>query len=280
MNIFACLKRVADPDIASFDVAANELTGLYPTMDPVGYHVLEAGLQLREANGGRLTAVCLGDAAAETILQYALHQGADAAIRFSAEGRTKADTWASARTIAKGLSAMPYDLILTGAASADSGSSFMPAALAAHLAIPFATHIVAIRSNASPGLTVVKKLSHGKRETYHLDLPAILGCALSINVPRYVAPFSRVYRQGEEKSVQTFVVELPPEEALSLTRTVGVTAPKPRVKTGINITALSPADRLKMMRGELGTKKEIFAGSADEAARKIMRHAQWDVNSK
>lgn len=268
---------VADPDITAFDVVKNELTGLYPVMDPIGHQVLEAGLQLREANGGQLTAVCLGDATTEAILQYALHQGTDAAIRFSPDGLTDTDTWTRAQAIAKGLSETPYDLILTGAASADSGSSYMPAALAAHLTMPFATHIVDIRKNDSAGLTVIKKLPHGKRETYNLDLPAIIGCASGIHVPRYVAPFSRVYRKGEEKAVQTLTVDLPHEETLSLTRTISVAASKPRVKTGINITALSMADRMKMMRGELRTKKEIFTGSANEAARKILSHAQLDA---
>jgi electron transfer flavoprotein beta subunit len=270
MNIVACLKTVADPDVARFDVVKEELADLHPVMDPVGFQVLEAGLQRREAQGGHLTAVCLGDATSEPILRYALHQGADAAIRLSANGLPDTDTWAKARAIALGLSATPFDLILIGAASADSGSSYMPAALAAHLTIPFATHILHMDMNASAGLTVIKKLPHGKRETYHLDLPAIVGCAPGIHVPRYVAPFSRVYRLGDEKEVQTLSVELPHQEAVPLTRTVRVTPSKPRVKKGVNITALSPMDRLKMMRGELGTKKEIFTGSAREAARKIM----------
>jgi hypothetical protein len=94
-----------------------------------------------------------------------------------------------------------------------------------------------------------------------------------------VAPFSRVYRIGEQKAVQTLTVELPPE-GIALTRTISVTASKPRVKAGINITALSMADRMKMMRGELGTKKEVFTGSADEAARRIMSHAQLDSTPK
>jgi electron transfer flavoprotein alpha/beta subunit len=274
MNIVACLKTVADPDIAVFDVVKDELTDLYPVMDPVGYQVLEVGLQLRETKGGQLTAVCLGDATAEPILRYALHQGADAAIRFFSGGLPETDTWARARAIAKGLSDIPYDLILTGAASADSGSSYMPASLAAHLKIPFSTHTVDVRKDRSEGLTVVKKLPHGNRETYRLELPAIVGCAPGIHVPRYVAPFSRAYRRGEEKSVQTVTAEPAPEQAVSLTCIIRVTASKPRVKGGINITALSPADRLKMMRGESGTKKEIFTGSANEAARKIMDHAQ------
>ena len=130
MHMIACLKLVADPDIVTFDVVKNELTALYPVMDPIGYHVLEAGLQLREANGGRLTAVCLGDATAEAILHYALHQGADAAIRFSPGGPAETDTWARARAIAKGLSSTSYDLILTGAASAGGLRRTVPQAIA------------------------------------------------------------------------------------------------------------------------------------------------------
>ena len=94
-------------------------------------------------------------------------------------------------------------------------------------------------------------------------------------------PLLAVYTgKAQRKTVQTLTVELPPEGTISLTRTINVTASKPRVKAGINITALSMADRMKMMRGELGTKKEIFAGSAKEAARKIISHAQLDSTYK
>ncbi len=276
MNIIACLKVIADPDIATFDVVEDKLTGLHPVMDPIGHHVLEAALRLREENGGRLTAVCLGDGTADAILRQALHQGADAAVRLSADGLAETDTWARAGAIAKGISATPFDLLLTGSASADSGNSYMPAALAAHLEIPFSTHIVDVRARDDKCLVVVKKLPHGKRETYHLDLPAIVACAHGINVPRYVAPFGRVHRLGEKKSIETVAVELTPDEKVPLTRTVSVTASKPRVKAGINITALSMQDRMKMMRGELGTKKEIFTGSAHDAARKILDHGKLD----
>lgn len=222
----------------------------------------------------------MGGSGAETILRYALHQGADAAIHFFSQEHTETDTWMCARTIARGLSKIPYDLILTGAVSSDTGNGYMPAALAAHLFIPCATQIVGIQKNGPGGLAVVKKLPQGKRETYALDLPAVVGCAPGINVPQYVAPFSRIYRQGEGKAIQTVAVDLSGEKAAPLTRTIKITASKPRVKAGINITALSMADRMKMMRGELGTKKEIFTGSANEGARKMINHAKLDQVEK
>jgi len=251
MNIVVCLKLVWDSEVTRFDVEKNELADLYPVMDPVGYQVLEAGLRLRKANGGKVTVVCLGTRAGEAILRHALYQGADAAIRLSGQIPDEADTWMRSRLIAKGLSTMPCDLILTGAASSDTGNCFMPAALAAHLLIPCATRIVDIKKNESDRCTVVKKLLQGKRETFAIDLPAVVGCAPGINV-------------------------LQKKETAPLTRTIKITASKPRVKAGINITALSMADRMKMMRGELGTKKEIFTGSANEGAHKIINYANLD----
>ncbi|MFH0729518.1 MAG: hypothetical protein V2B19_24660 [Pseudomonadota bacterium] len=272
MNIIVCLKMVADPDILTFDVAHNELVDLYPVLDPVGHHVLEEGLRLRETYAGRVTAVCFTDQKtadqADTILHGALHQGADDAIRITPQGPMDTeDAWLRACGIAKGVEPLSYDLILCGAASADSGNGFMAAALANLLSLPAVTHVVAVRTPPSGGLTVDKKLPQGNRETYHMELPVVLGCAAGINTPRYVAPFSRVYRQGEGKAIRLLTVEI---DDLPLTRTLSVVAAKPRVKAGIDITALSMADRLKMMRGELGPKKEIFTGSPAQAARKIL----------
>jgi electron transfer flavoprotein alpha/beta subunit len=275
MNIIVCLKIVADPDIATFDVARNELADLDPVLDPIGHHVLEEGLRLRETYGGQVTAICFTDGntagPADAILRQALHQGADDAIRIAPDGPTDTpDTWLRACGIAKGIETLSHDLILCGTASADSGNCFMAAAVARRLSLPVATHIVSVRKTSACELIVDKKLPQGNRETYRMELPVVLGCAVGINTPRYVAPFSRVYRQGEGKVIRLLTVALDTDGAVPLTCTLNIVASKPRVKAGIDITALSMADRLKMMRGELGPQKEIFTGSPLEAARKIL----------
>ena len=275
MKIVACLREVLDPDILVFDPDQNQLAHCHSTMDPIGDQVLEAGLRLGRQSGGSVTAVCMAGPGAEQILSHALHQGADDALVLPCPQQT--DTWARAGAMARGLARISWDLILTGAVSADAGNSFMPAALAAHLAVPFATHVIEVEKNGQDRLMAVKKLSQGKRETYALALPALVGCAPGMNTPRYVAPFSRVFQQGDTKRIRTMAMDPVPPGCQGLTRTIRIAPAKPRVKTGINISALSMADRMKMMRGELGTaKKEVFSGSPDEGARKIITHGKLD----
>jgi hypothetical protein len=62
------------------------------------------------------------------------------------------------------------------------------------------------------------------------------------------------------------------------TSVVRYTQSKPRVKAGVNVTALSMADRMKMIRGELGSKKEVFMGAPDAGATKIMDELEPYLN--
>ena len=267
MKIIACLKVIADPDIVDFDVVNENLRNLYPAMDPLSYHVLEEGLRLREKHGGEVTALSVAPEKEEAILRNALLFGVDRAIRIWNDQLEEADTFLVSQVLKGEIRNIGGDLILCGVRSSDYGSEFMASTLAHSLNIPSATHIVNIEIDNYSGLTAHKKLQKGGRETYTLKLPAILGLEQGINEPRYVAPFSKTYNEGRSKKVE--FVEPRSVQANPLIAILGYTQSKPRVKVGIDVSALSMEERLKMMRGELGGTKVMFEGSPEIAAQKI-----------
>jgi electron transfer flavoprotein beta subunit len=57
-------------------------------------YALEAGLQLKEKNGGEVIALCLGPARASSTIREALAKGADRAIHIEEESLAMLDTWA------------------------------------------------------------------------------------------------------------------------------------------------------------------------------------------
>ena len=102
----------------------------------------------------------------------------------------------------------------------------------------------------------------------------MIGLEPGINRPRYVPLFSKVYGQGQRKQVERIELKLGSLPQERRTQVVRYTQSKPRVKTGVNVSALSMADRMKMIRGELGAKKEVFQGAPDTGALKIMRELE------
>jgi electron transfer flavoprotein alpha/beta subunit len=150
----------------------------------------------------------------------------------------------------------------------------MVSALAHLLDVPAATGIIGLKVEGEQDLFVEKKLERGGRETYSLKFPAVVGLEEGINEPRYVAFFSRTYRKGLEKEIEFLKPDLDGLDMNQRTMTVRLAQARPRVKVGVDVSSLSMADKLKMMRGELGTKKELFEGSSQEAAQKIFERIQ------
>jgi electron transfer flavoprotein beta subunit len=268
MRTIVCLKLVADPDIVEFDIASGELRNIYPALDPAGSYVLEEGLALRERLGGEVIAVSVAPEAGDVILKKALLGGADKAVRLWRDDLRDTDTWLAARAIGGYLLQAGFDLVLCGARSRDTATGLMAPALGHYLNAAAATGIIALEVSREGRALAHKKLPGGRRETYTMKLPAVIGLEEGLNEPGYVAPFSRTYRAGMNKTVELYEPAFPPGTA-PLVRTLRLTQARPRIKTGLDLAALSPRDRLKMMRGELGRQKEIFTGPPDEAARRI-----------
>jgi electron transfer flavoprotein beta subunit len=271
MRTVVCLKSIADPGIIEFEVTTEELRNIRPVLDPIDHFALEEGLALRQVWGGEVIAVSVAPEAGDEILRNALLYGADRAIRFWDDELEGADTWLVSQVIQEGLERVGFDLILCGTRSGDMGSGLMVSALAHRLNIASATGIIALEVVDFKQIVADKKLPKGERETYALELPAVLGVEEGINEPRYVAPFSRTYREGMRKKVEFMETRLGDPEGGRLIKNIRFVQARPRVKVGINISALSMQDQLKMMRGELGREKEeIFEGPPEEAAKKII----------
>ena len=268
MKIFICLKLIIDPDIVKFDVMTEKFEDIHYVMNEIDYQVLEQGLRLKEKYGGEVIAVSVAPEIGEPILKESLLNGADRAIRIWNDQLQTADTWQTAAALGRLFEREGFDFILCGWKSRDTGTQFMASALAHHLNISFSTGIVSIREASTGELVVDKKLDYGKRETYQFDMPIVLGLQEGINNPRYVAPYSKTYRKGMDKKVEYIDIQnIPVDPLISTVRLMPV---RPRVKKGIDITSLSMADRLKMMKGELGSKKDIFEDVPEKSARRIL----------
>ena len=128
MNILVCVKRVPQTGgriVLTADAQAIDTRFLGATISPHEECGVEEAVRIVEANGGSSAVLTLGPAAAEEQLRDAMAIGIDRAILLETDGRDW-DPIATADAIVESIRAEeaangPFDLILFGNESADSG---------------------------------------------------------------------------------------------------------------------------------------------------------------
>ena len=270
MRVVVLLKQIADPEIIEFDVTNNALYSFYWIFNPIDLYGLEESLRIKERYGGEVTAISISPDRGDDILKKALIWGADKSIRFWDDRLEDTDTWVLSGVIKKILKQVGFDLVICGLRSADTGTELMGAALSERLSVSLATRVVKIVIQDIGKVQVDRNLEKGNRETRSLTLPAVITVEKGINDPRYVAPFSENYTKGFKKEIEVIHLDLESSDLNPLVTFSHIVQARPRTKVGVKISSLSMEDRLKLMRGELGGKKDIFRGPLQEGAKRIM----------
>jgi electron transfer flavoprotein beta subunit len=147
---------------------------------------IEAAVQLKEEHGGRVTAMTVGDAESEDVLRRALAMGADEAVHLVDDAFNGSDALGTATILQRAIAGRPFDLILTGAISADEARGQVGPMLAALLDIP----MVALATNLSVegGTANVRhEVEGGLERITRMGLPALVTCQTGLNEPRYVS---------------------------------------------------------------------------------------------
>jgi electron transfer flavoprotein beta subunit len=186
MKIFVAIKQVPARDsqlrIASSGKWIDETDLSYEINEPDAY-ALEAALQLKEANGGEVVALCAGPSRSAQTIREALAKGADRAIHIE-EDMGRFDPLSTARLLAKALSGDSPDLILTGLQSDDLGYGQTGVILAELLGMPHATIIMQVEKSDG-GIRVKRELEDGWFQHVEMPLPAVLTIQSGISKLRY-----------------------------------------------------------------------------------------------
>jgi len=98
MKIVVCIKQVPDSAEVRINPETNTLIrdGVPTIINPYDMHAIEAGLQIREKIGGKVTVLTMGPPQAETALRDAIAMGADEAVLLTDRAFAGSDTWATA----------------------------------------------------------------------------------------------------------------------------------------------------------------------------------------
>src|SRR5258708_5557543 len=124
MKIVVAIKQVPARDsLLKVNPSGTWIEGAdlaYEINEPDAY-ALEAGLQLKEKQGGEVVVLCAGPDRAGQTIREALAKGADRAIHIELEDGAVNDPLSLGRIMAAALASEQPDLVLTGLQSDDLG---------------------------------------------------------------------------------------------------------------------------------------------------------------
>ncbi len=204
MNILVCVKRVPATGgriVLTADGAEIDTRFLGFTVSPHEECAVEEAVRIVEAQGGSSTVLTLGPAAAEDQLRDAMAIGIDRAVLLETDGRDW-DPIATARAIVEAIRAHeaangPFDLILFGNESADSGGFQVGIRVAAALGRPIVTGVKSLQTGDGRA-TARREAATGGWETFELPLPAIVSVKEGLNLPRYPSVPGRLRARKKE----------------------------------------------------------------------------------
>jgi electron transfer flavoprotein beta subunit len=206
MRILVLVKRVPATGgriVLTDDGRAIDTRFLGFVVSPHEECAVEEAVRLIEAHGGESVVMTLGPAESADQLRDAMAIGIDRAVLLQTDG-SDWDPMATAAALTDAVRRLeaeggPFDLILVGNESADSGGFQVGIRLAVALDRPVVTGMKALEIR--DGVAVARRQVPGGFDIYELPLPAVVGVKEGINLPRYPSVPGRL--RAKKKEVET-----------------------------------------------------------------------------
>jgi electron transfer flavoprotein beta subunit len=253
MKIVVAIKQVPSRDsLLKVDASACRIEDAdlsYEINEPDAY-ALEAGLRLKEAQGGEVVVLCAGPDRASQTIREALAKGADRAIHIETEEDGVADPLSLARMMSAALRSEQPDLVLTGLQSDDLGYGQTGVILAEVMGLPHATIIMNIEASGG-GIKVKRELEDGWFQYVEMPLPALLTIQSGATTLRYATLMG--IKKAKSKEVK-------------------------RLSAANLGTSATPSIRIdKIYMPEKSKHSQIFDGPPNEAAAKLVEKLRFEA---
>ena len=191
MNVIVCVKQVIDPEAppASFkiDAAANKAVppaGVPPVISTFDEYAVEAALRIKEAKGGKVTAISMGNNLLRDVVKKPLSMGADELILLEDAAFEDGDSWSTAYALSMAIKKIgEYDLVLCGRQAADWDTGQVGSGIAEILGLPSVT--VARKIDITDGKAKVERVVSDGYEVVEVSLPALITLSNEHAEPRY-----------------------------------------------------------------------------------------------
>jgi electron transfer flavoprotein alpha/beta subunit len=185
MNIVVCIKQVPDTAEVKINPETGTLIreGVPCIVNPLDMHAIEAGLQIKEKTGGKITVLTMGPPQADTALREAVSMGADEAILLSDRVFAGSDTWATSYTLSKAIAKLNADIIICGKQAIDGDTGQVGPETAEFLNLPHISYVRKIEEVTQSSIRVQRLMDEGY-DVIESDFPVLLTVVRELNEPR------------------------------------------------------------------------------------------------
>jgi electron transfer flavoprotein beta subunit len=183
-----CVKQV--PDTANVTAEAMKEDGtvnraaLPAIFNPEDLHALETALEIRDQQGGTVTAISMGPPKAADVLRECLFRGADRAILLTDRRAAASDTLATSYILSQAVRTIGrYDFVFCGRQAIDGDTAQVGPQCAEKLGIPQVTYLERVVQLGDGTAQIRRNMGHGW-EVVEVRLPALVTVVQSANQPR------------------------------------------------------------------------------------------------
>ena len=237
MKILVCISKTPETTAKiTFTEGNTEFNkdGVQFIMNPYDeWYALVRALELKEANGGTVTVLNVGDSSNDIIIRKGLALGADDAVRIDTEALSAYQT---AAQIAAYASDKSYDLIFLGKESIDYNGSEVGGLLAEMLNLPYVSYVSNLE--VAGGVSTVSRDIEGGVEVSEVSGPFVLSAAKGLAEQRIAN------MKGIMMSKRKPLNVVPPAEVENPVEVVSYALPQG--KSGVKM--ISPDDMQELVR--------------------------------
>jgi len=201
VRIVVLMKPVPDPGEERLGADGRLDRAVSAVINGNDEYVLEAALQLVEANGGEVTLLTMAPAGITDPIRKALAMGATRAVLVSDPALGGACAWSTAQVLAAALRTLEYDLVLAGADTSDGGGGVVGAAIATLLHHPYLSQ--ARRIEPIEGGVRVERICAAGHDVLEAELPAVVAGTQLLGEPRYPSLRGIMGARSKEIAIRT-----------------------------------------------------------------------------
>ena len=226
MDIAVCIKRVPlSPGRWTLTADGTEIdtssSAMGWTLSPHEECATEAAVQLKEADGGTVTAFTLGTPESTEQIRELMAVGVDRGVLLETDG-AEWDAQATAAALAEAIRSDETDFsaVILGTESADVSGYQVGVRLAHALGWPIVTNVKGL--SVANGVARCERVVGSEREVYEVSLPAVIAVKDGVNIPRYPSVPGRIKARKKpidtanptrpEPRVEKVSLALPPQE--------------------------------------------------------------------
>lgn len=185
-QIIIPIKQVPETSNVKMDPETGTMIrkGLEAIINPLDLYAIEAGLELKENFGAKVTVITMGPQNAENALKEALALGCDDAVLLSDREFRGADTWATSYTLSQAIKKLgDYDLIICGERATDGETGQVGPGIAAFLDLPLVTYVRKLYDVRENSISIERLVEEGI-EIIRSNLPMVVTVVKEIATPR------------------------------------------------------------------------------------------------